>query len=181
MDTETILNKPPKPRKRLNKALTTNGHANPSNKKIDVGKALELRLKGLSYEEIGKQFGCSKVAVFDRLKRFRNMLDDPDSIKVYEDNTSKLLSNAQVSLLSAALNPDTVKKSSTLQLLSGYGILFDKQRIINNLSTANISIRDNAVRLSDMRTDLEKQIAEMQAQHVVDSSISDNNSDSQPT
>ena len=128
------------------------------NTKIDVAKALELRLKGLSYIDIAKHFNCTKQAVNDRLARFVNLLDDPESIKVFKDNQDTLLTAAQSKFLSRALDPDALKKSSTLQLITSYGVLFDKQRIINNLSTQNVSIRDISTHLFNQANELEQQI-----------------------
>ena len=38
--------------------------------KIDVQKAIELRLKGVSYQDIANHFNCSKTAVILRLKPY---------------------------------------------------------------------------------------------------------------
>ena len=160
---EQAIETPPKRRKAINPANTS---ANHTTSKINVEKALKLRLQGLSYADIGKHFNCSKVAVFDRLKRFTSILDDPESIQSFKANHDDLLTSAQCKLLSAALNDDAIKKSSTLQLTTAYSQLFDKQRIINNLSTQNVSIRDISTHLFNQANELEQQIKALSAQDV---------------
>ncbi len=111
-------------------------------KRVDAGKAFELRMKGLAYVDIAKLFGVSKQAVHSRLKQFRSCLDNPESIQVYEENVDKLLSAAQVKQLEASLDNDKLKAASTLQNATAFGIFFDKQRLIRGQSTQIIEKYD---------------------------------------
>src|SRR5208283_5903762 len=108
--------------------------------RIDISKALDLRLNhNLSYSKIGKQLGVSAQAVHQRLHKFNKIIDDPEVIDAHDKNTDKLLSGGMFKVLSAALDDKKIKAASTLQLVTSYGVLFDKRRLFNNLAT-NISV-----------------------------------------
>lgn len=108
---------------------------------VDVGRALELRLKGASYQEIADIQGVTKQAVNSRLAAFKLLLNDPDAVNAIDAQRDKILTAGLGKLLLATLDDRAIKRCSTLQLASSYGILFDKQRLIRGESTNNIDVR----------------------------------------
>jgi DNA-binding Lrp family transcriptional regulator len=111
--------------------------------KIDVGRALEYRLKNkLSYAEIGKQFGASAAAVHKRLQRFKSIIDDPEILDNYDVHIDKMLTSAQMKFLEGAVDSEAIKKASPYQNMTSFGIAFDKQRLVRGLSTNNVSYMD---------------------------------------
>jgi predicted DNA-binding protein YlxM (UPF0122 family) len=129
-----------------------------------------MRLKGNTLQEIGNQFNCSKEAVYQAITPILNSILPKDQLDTYKSKQDDILTSAQMTLLSAALNPASVKKQSTSANIMSYAVLFDKQRLLQDKSTSNVSIRSVTAHLDTMRQDLEKQIAELSsAQDVVNS------------
>lgn len=106
--------------------------------KIDAGKAFELRSRGNTLTEIARIMGTSRQAVQQRLKQFSQVLENPESIQVYNQNIDNILSAAQLELLGRSLDKGKIKQATTLQLATAYAIYFDKQRLTRGQSTAII-------------------------------------------
>lgn len=112
--------------------------------RIDTGKALELRLKGLSFAQIGKLAGgMSKQAIEQRLSKFTRLLDNPEAVSAFRQHEAELLDAVRSSLITSLADDLRVKKGkgklSGYQKVGMYGILFDKMRLLRNESTANVS------------------------------------------
>ena len=101
---------------------------------IPIAKLLALRKKKLSYEQIGKIVGCSKVNVWERLQPY---IDEIESLDSYKDNRADLLAIVQHRLVNT-LNPTTIEKMSPRDRVLAYGILYDKERLERGQSTQNI-------------------------------------------
>lgn len=81
--------------------------------KIDVSKALQQRLQGLSYEQIGKlQGNFTPQSVQWALKRFDRFLTDPIATNAYRANKSALWEAAEEVLSTALTDPVAIKKAS---------------------------------------------------------------------
>lgn len=122
--------------------------------RVDVGKALELLLRGCSYSEIGRMMNVSPQAVHKRMARFIAILDDPDIVRQFDSNMDMMLSGSMVKLLSAAVDDAKIKKSSTYQLAASFGILFDKQRLVRGQSTANVDYGGMAGRAEEIAAEI---------------------------
>lgn len=107
-------------------------------KKIDLQKALELRLKNkLSYDAIAQYFGVSPQAVHERLQRFKSMLADPEIIEQYDKVEDQILTSVKMKYCERLLDPEAIKKASARDASIIYGTLFDKQRLIRGQGTGN--------------------------------------------
>ena len=116
--------------------------------RVDVGQAIKFRInRGWSYNEIAAKQGVSKTAVINALKPIRSLTDLPISSERYNEHREMIIDGAMAKLLVHSVAEDKLKKSSTLQLMSAYGILFDKQRLIRGESTSNFDIRSQSVYL----------------------------------
>jgi predicted DNA-binding protein YlxM (UPF0122 family) len=143
------------------------------NATIDLSKALTLRAKGLSYQDIANSMRTSKQAVHQRLKHFNALLDD-DMLTAFEANQDKLVSGAMCKMLNNALDSDKLKSATTLQSVTSYGILFDKQRLMRGQSTSNVLTFD----LTPAERDRMRQLESMIQDEVIDiKEESDNVSD----
>ena len=112
---------------------------------VDTGKLLELRYRnGLSYEHIAEHVGLAVGTVFQRLKRFESLFDLADGVKEFEVRESGILAGIRTKLLAHIAEGLTAEnahdKVSPYQAVGMYGILFDKQRILDGRSTANIAV-----------------------------------------
>lgn len=105
--------------------------------KIDLEKAIELRLKGVAYQDIATFFGCSKAAVIQRLKPYVAPTDI--DTELYIKNRAAILANRQVSVL-AEMTPEKLERSSAKDLAVTFGVLYDKERLERGQSTSNQSV-----------------------------------------
>jgi len=106
-------------------------------KKIDAGKALTLKAKGLSYRDIAKHFNVTEGAVFQSIKKVERTLLSVDDTNKYNQLEDRLLTSGKYRIIQHALNPDVLKKASFLQATTGYCQLFDKHRLLTGQSTSN--------------------------------------------
>ena len=107
--------------------------------KVDVGRAVELRFKGLSYEQIGKLLGVTHGAIQARLAKFKMLLADPDCLNVYQENQLTFLKalDLELGLGMAAKVHD--RKSSINNLAFAKSKIFEQIRLLEGKSTSNIS------------------------------------------
>ena len=141
--------------KQLAKVNTVKQRKRRIDAKVNIDKAIEMKLKGISYEDIGKYYGVSKVAVFKTLEKY---LDREISLEAFKRHRGDILANKQAQLL-LSLTKDTIKEMTGQSLATAFGILYDKERIEKGESTAIISYTDHTKSLAD----IEKEIAEERA------------------
>lgn len=91
---------------------TRTGRPPKGKEKVNVEDALKLRLRGLTYEEIGNLLGVGKAAIFNRLKRFSALLDDPEAVTGYRANKAELFEAAELKLLATIMDEEKLKKCS---------------------------------------------------------------------
>ena len=128
--------------------------------KVDIQKAIELRLKGVSYQDIADLFCCSKAAVIQRLKPYVATTDI--DTELYVKNRAGILANKQVSVL-AGLTPDKIENATAKDLAITFGVLYDKERLERGLSTQN-----TAVLMASAVIDADKEArAETRAKHAL--------------
>jgi len=104
--------------------------------KINLEKALELRLKAVSYNDIARFFGCSKAAVIERLRPY--LATEDIDVEVYKNNRADILAHKQVSVL-AEMTPAKLAQASAKDLSITYGVLYDKERLERGQSTQNVA------------------------------------------
>lgn len=105
--------------------------------KIVLSKALEMRLKGLTYQDIADHFHCTKSAVIRRLAPY---LDKGElDLEAYKKNRADLMA-AKGAMVLAAVTPGKVKKASVKDLAIAFGTIYDKERLERGQSTSNQSV-----------------------------------------
>jgi hypothetical protein len=111
--------------------------------RIDVQKALKLRLQGNTFEEIGAVLGVSKQAVEQRLDGFKEFLagiTDVGQLESYAEERKSILNAAEMKLLGAVLDEDAIKKAPLAARTMAFGVLYDKRRLEEGKSTENLGI-----------------------------------------
>ncbi len=107
-------------------------------RKIDTAKALQLRLQGLSYQDIADHFNVTRSAAYQKLNNYFTNLPDLQDL-----NKSNVLEGlwkaASTKMLVESLNPNKVKKASSRDLMTSAAIAFDKYRLEAGKSTENIA------------------------------------------
>ena len=109
----------------------------------DLGKLITLRYQnGLSYREIAKVVGVDDSAVFTRLQRFEALFDVGTAGQAFEARESGLLAGIRAELLAHVVKAmsDEKTKLSPYQAVGMYGLLFDKQRLLDGKSSSNLAL-----------------------------------------
>jgi hypothetical protein len=138
--------KTPKAEKQLTALPVTKERVGGPPEKIDLGKALELRLKGVSFGDIAEHFNCSKTAVIQRLKPYASTTGI--DTEVYIKNRARIIANRGAAVLSH-LTEEKLKGASAKDLAMTFGILYDKERLETGQSTSNQSVFFHIVAESD--------------------------------
>ena len=128
-------------------ATQRNKHRDPdlSTSRIDVGKALKLRLQGNTFEEIASIFGVTRSAVHQAISKFETFMQGmgPGSLTAYAEERGSILNaiEAQAAIaLSASLLDGRADKSSPRDLAVTLGVITDKRRLESGQSTSNHAI-----------------------------------------
>lgn len=100
---------------------------------------IELRIQGLTCEEIGQKFGVTRQAISKRLKSAFRALDK-DQIAEYKRNRVAFLEDLEAAVLLELGNPDKLEKASANNLAYVYTQLHTSRRLEARLSTANLSL-----------------------------------------
>lgn len=133
-------------------------------KNISIEDIIELRGKKLSYSQIGKVLGCSKQAIGGRLKKIGVNLERAEA---YGKNKSAYLNYKQWMLLNS-VDEAAVKEMHPYQRIVSASILYDKQRLEDNRSTANVSVRDMSAQIDDTNRQIDNLINILDTSPIVD-------------
>lgn len=114
----------------------------PRAQKIDVAKALKLRLQGNTLEEIGKVFGCGKQAVYQALDKFIpfTQFADHGALTAYSENRAELFNSVEAHLTASLLDPEAMAKASLNNRAYAFKQIHEARRLESGQSTNNISV-----------------------------------------
>lgn len=96
-----------------------------SPKGIDMGEIIELRKKGLSFDDIGKVLGCTGESA---RVRFRKVEKEINGVARYKEYRSDILAIHQKRILDNISGED-IKKASLKDKTIAFGVLFDKEKM----------------------------------------------------
>ena len=103
-------------------------------KGIETHTLIELRLKGLTYEEIAKVVGCHTSNVSVRLRRVDYELN---GLKAFKGVKADMLALHQRRLLSS-ITPEEIKSAPLGTRVLAACQLYDKERLERGQSTSNV-------------------------------------------
>jgi len=118
---------------------------------VDTGKLMELRfVNRLSYDQISDMVGISKSAIIQRLERYRRLFEQTEHGPTFMQHEAGILAGIRGNLLAHVADclADNKEEVSPYQAVGMYGILFDKQRLLEGKSTANINTLTRIIELS---------------------------------
>lgn len=111
---------------------------------FNTAKALELRFKGLEYEQIGIILDpaqpYTKQTVMYHLERFKQFIENPDALKSYDANRSNVLNALEFELLRSLSDPVAIEKAGLRDRTIAFGTVFDKRRIESGQATQTLGI-----------------------------------------
>lgn len=115
---------------------------NPTRQKIDVAKALKLRLQGNTFEEIGAIFAVSRSAVQQALQNFDDFLKqaNPGELTAYSENRADMFTVVERHLTGLLLDADKGRKASLNNVAYALDKVHNARRLETGQSTGNISV-----------------------------------------
>ncbi len=124
--------------------------------KIDKGKALQLYVDGYNKSEIADKLGVTPGAISQSINPLLENLLSPEHLKIYQERQTDIVDSATAKMLVESLDPNKLKKASTYQLVSSFGILFDKSRLLKGLSTSNVAYADMSQKENEIEEEMRK-------------------------
>ena len=114
----------------------------PKQQKIDVSKALKLRLQGQTFDQIASVFGCTGSAVHQALSKFELFVKDlgPGQLTAYSDHRSELFNSVEQHLTASLLDPDAMAKASLNNRAYAFKQIHEARRLESGQSTSNASL-----------------------------------------
>ena len=101
---------------------------------IDLSKAVSLRAEGMSCREIAVAYGVSESKVSRALGRYSKAIREIDT---FRNTRADQLAAIQAELLNS-IDLKGIKKASLQQRVLAFAVLYDKERLEQDKSTANI-------------------------------------------
>ena len=125
----------------------------PKAQKIDVAKALKLRLMGNTLEEIGKVFDCSRAAVHEALQKFEAFTSKAESgtLTAFSENRAELFNVVEHHLTASLLDPDAMQKASLNNRAYALKVIHEARRLETGQSTGNISVLASLITKAEER------------------------------
>ena len=102
---------------------------------VSLSKVADLRARGFSLSEIGKQVGISKQAVSQLLHRYGL---DIKRVESFRKGKALVLHGRQERLI-AGITDEDIKKTDVWSRLIAFGVAFDKTQLVENKPTANLA------------------------------------------
>lgn len=114
----------------------------PRAQKIDVAKALKLRLQGNTFDEIGLIFDCNGSAVHQALAKFAPFLNGigPGELTAYSESRSELFNRVEQTLTASLLDAGKIEKASLNNVAYAFKQIHEARRLESGQSTNNISV-----------------------------------------
>lgn len=124
---------------------------------FNVSDAIKLRIKhNYSFQMLADHYKLKRTTIYQRLRSFSNILDNPENLISYNDIRKDLLTSAEIVLLQKIVNKQTLKGAS----LNNAAYAFDKINHARLLEEGKpTEINDNrslTLQLEAMVSDMEK-------------------------
>ena len=114
----------------------------PTHNKVDVAKALKLRIQGATLEDIGKLQGVTKQAVYQALTKFQPFIANLEAgqLTAYSENRAELFNAVEQHLSGLLLDTEKGAKASLNNVAYAFKQIHEARRLESGQSTANVSV-----------------------------------------
>jgi hypothetical protein len=104
-------------------------------------RAVELRLRGLSYDDIATKLGVAKSTVHEQLSGVFDLLD-PERVNAYREHRVTLLDALELKMLGALSDDERIAKASLNNAAFTFTQVFNARRLESGQSTANLALHE---------------------------------------
>ena len=110
--------------------------------RVDVAKALKLRLQGNTFEHIANVQGVTKQAIYQALTSFEPFLKgvEKGQLTAYSEERASLFNVIEQHLSASLLDPDAMQKASLNNRAYALKVIHEARRLETGQSTGNISV-----------------------------------------
>jgi predicted DNA-binding protein YlxM (UPF0122 family) len=110
--------------------------------RVDVAKALKLRLQGATLEDIADLQGVTKQAIDQALTKFQPFMRglEPGQLTAYSEERANLFNVVEQHLTESLLDPDAMAKASLNNRAYAFKQIHEARRLEAGQSTSNISV-----------------------------------------
>jgi predicted DNA-binding protein YlxM (UPF0122 family) len=110
--------------------------------RVDVAKALKLRLQGATLPDIAALQGVSPQAIDQALRKFQPFLRgiEEGELTAYSEERANLFNRVEQHLTASLLDPDALAKASLNNRAYAFKQIHEARRLETGQSTANVSI-----------------------------------------
>ena len=109
---------------------------------VDIKRAVQLRLKGMTYPDIARIMGVTKQAVHKALKPLAAILDKTEHLPAYQANKADIIDNLQAEMARQLVDPVKIQKATLGNVAYAMRQLNDIGRLERDLSTSNVAYAD---------------------------------------
>ena len=109
---------------------------------VDIKRAVQLRLKGMTYPDIARIMGVTKQAVHKALKPLATILDKTEHLPAYQANKADIIDNLQAEMARQLVDPVKIQKATLGNVAYAMRQLNDIGRLERDLSTSNVAYAD---------------------------------------
>lgn len=126
-----------------------------SKRKMDLNKALILRAKGISYNNIAPLVGVSNGSVVRKgIENFLQSIPSDDILERLEKLKIPILKSTLGNLVSCLNDPDKIKSASLNNAAYAFTQVYNALRLEQGKSTSNISYADSLAALKAAKNEL---------------------------
>ena len=114
----------------------------PNARKFDYGVALELALKGFSYQEVADKLNVSYMSIKRALSKYQHILEglQPGAIEAYRAKRTDLFTVVEREMMCSLLDPAAMAKASLNNRAYAFQQIHTARRLEEGKSTENKSI-----------------------------------------
>ena len=127
-------------------------------KKLSTKELLKLNIKGMTQTQLAALTGTTRQNISLRLSNYISkleLLEDPEKMRHFVDNKSKILTAVEGEILDYLVNPDQLKKASVNNLAYALQNIHNINRLEQGKATQNININV----LIDRKKEIESMLA----------------------
>jgi predicted DNA-binding protein YlxM (UPF0122 family) len=110
--------------------------------RVDVAKALKLRLQGASLPDIAALQGVSKQAVYQALTKFEPFVANlqPGMLTAYNEERVSLFNAIEMHLSASLIDPQVMAKASLNNRAYAFKQIHEARRLESGQATSNVSV-----------------------------------------
>ena len=126
--------------------------------RFNLAKAVMLRLKGNTLEDISKLLGVRLCTTQYHFGKLQAAFQDPEVLQLYEKNRGDFLKSLQLTVGTEIFDRKKLSKASVNNLAYAYRQFYDCGRLEEGRSTANVSYAD----IIRQKEEVEAELRELQ-------------------